>query len=127
MICGKIIKKCLFVIALLSIIASVPALWWAWKYYQLPEFPDRRNYKTIEERAERAMDFARSHNMNEHYALFVDYGIPSGTPRLFVWDFHQKKIVARWIGVSLAMSAACPFMCWLFVEPPTRSLSFLQR
>jgi len=32
--------------------------------------------------------------MNEHYALFVDYGIPSGTPRLFVWDFHQKKIVA---------------------------------
>jgi hypothetical protein len=32
--------------------------------------------------------------MNEHYALFVDYGIPSGTPRLFVWDFHQRKIVA---------------------------------
>lgn len=94
MICGKIIKKCLFVIALLSIIASVPALWWAWKYYQLPEFPDRCNYKTIEERAERAMDFARSHNMNEHYALFVDYGIPSGTPRLFVWDFNQKKIIA---------------------------------
>jgi len=32
--------------------------------------------------------------MNEHYALFVDYGIPSGKPRLFVWNFQHKKIVA---------------------------------
>ncbi len=55
---------------------------------------DRREYKTIEARAEKALAFARRHNMNEHYALFVDYSIPSGTPRLFVWDFHQKKIVA---------------------------------
>ena len=60
----------------------------------LPEWPDCREYKTIEERAEKALAFAKRHNMNEHYALFVDYGIPSGTPRLFVWDFHQKKIVA---------------------------------
>lgn len=69
-------------------------LYWAWKYYGLPERPDRREYKTIEERAEKALAFACRHNMNEHYALFVDYDIPSGTPRLFVWDFHQKKIVA---------------------------------
>ena len=106
MICGKIIKKCLFVIALLSIIASVPALWWAWKYYQLPEFPDRRNYKTIEERAERAMDFARSHNMNEHYALFVDYGIPSGTPRLFVWTSIRRRLLqVRMLCMGLAVGA----------------------
>lgn len=32
--------------------------------------------------------------MNEHYALFVDYSIPSGTPRMFVWDFLQNKVVA---------------------------------
>ena len=70
------------------------ALYWAWKYYGLPEWPDRRGYKTIEERAEKALAFAKRHDMNEHYALFVDYGIPSGTPRLFVWDFHQEKIVA---------------------------------
>ena len=61
---------------------------------KLIELPDRREYKTIEERAEKALAFARRHNMNEHYALFVDYGIPSGTPRLFVWDFQQQKIVA---------------------------------
>ena len=27
-------------------------------------------------------------------SLFVDYGIPSGTPRLFLWDFRRKAIVA---------------------------------
>ena len=85
---------CFVVILLPIIVGAVFCLYWAWKYYGLPELPDRREYKTIEERAENALAFARCHNMNEHYALFVDYGIPSGTPRLFVWDFHQRKIVA---------------------------------
>jgi len=67
---------------------------WAWKYYGLPELPDRREYKSIEERAAKALAFAKRHNMNEHYALFVDYSLPSGTPRLFVWDFRQNRIVA---------------------------------
>ena len=40
------------------------------------------------------MDFAKRHDMNEHYALFVDYSIPSGTPRLFVWDFQKHRIIA---------------------------------
>ncbi len=69
-------------------------LHWAWKYCGLPEWPDHKAYTTIEERAEKALAFAKRHNMNENYALFVDYAIPSGTPRLFVWDFHQHKIVA---------------------------------
>ena len=90
----KKIWGCLSVVLLLIVVAAVCGLYWAWKYYGLPEFPDRREYKTIEERAEKALAFAKRHDMNEHYALFVDYGIPSGTPRLFVWDFQQKKIVA---------------------------------
>lgn len=85
---------CFAVILLPIIVGAVFGLHWAWKYYGLPELPDRREYKTIEERTENALAFARRHNMNEHYALFVDYSIPSGTPRLFVWDFHQRKIVA---------------------------------
>lgn len=85
---------CLLVVLLLVVAAAACGGYWAWKYYRLPELPDRREYKTIEERAEKALAFAHRHNMNEHYALFVDYGIPSGMPRLFVWDFHQKKIVA---------------------------------
>ena len=77
---------------LLIVVAAVFGLHWAWKYYGLPELPDRCEYKTIEERAGKALAFAHRHNMNEHYALFVDYGIPSGTPRLFVWDFQQKYL-----------------------------------
>lgn len=85
---------CAVTVLAVVIVASVFGLHWAWKYYGLPEWPDRREYKTIEERADKALAFARRHNMNEHYALFVDYRIPSGTPRLFVWDFRQKKIAA---------------------------------
>lgn len=69
--------------------------YWAWKYYRLPAVPDTRDYETIEERAESALAFAKRRNMNTHYALFVDYGVPSGTPRLYVWDFETKKIIAR--------------------------------
>ena len=89
-------KKTRCIIILLPLVVAVVfCLHWAWKYYRLPELPDRREYKTIERRAEKALAFARRHNMNEHYALFVDYSIPSGSPRLFVWDFHQKKVIAR--------------------------------
>jgi hypothetical protein len=90
----KKIWGCLSVVLLLIVVVAVGGLYWAWKYYGLPEFPDRREYKTIEERAEKALAFAKRHDMNELYALFVDYSIPSGKPRLFVWDFQQKKIVA---------------------------------
>lgn len=88
-------RSCLSVILLMMLAVMGFGLYWAWKYYGLSEFPDRREYKTIEKRAESALSFARRHGMNEHYALFVDYGIPSGMPRLFVWDFRKRKIVAR--------------------------------
>jgi hypothetical protein len=89
-------KKWSCVIIVLALVAAVASfgVYWGWKYFGLPELPDRKEYKTIEARAEKALAFAHRHNMNEHYALFVDYSIPSGKPRLFVWDFRQKKIVA---------------------------------
>ena len=87
-------RLCITALLLPFVVAAVFFLHWAWKYYGLPELPDRREYKTIAERAEKALLFAQRHNMNEDYALFVDYSIPSGKPRLFVWDFHRKKIVA---------------------------------
>ena len=79
---------------IVAVAAALFAANWAWKFYGLPALPDRREYQTIEERAEKALAFAKRHHLNEHYALFVDYGIPSGTPRLFVWDFQKQKVVA---------------------------------
>lgn len=87
--------KYLFVLLAMMTIAISFGLYWIWKYYALPELPDRKEYKTIEERAEKALAFAKRHDMNTRYALFVNYGIPSGTPRLYVWDFHKKKILAQ--------------------------------
>lgn len=85
-----------FALAALAVftIAGTFFLHWGWKYYGLPELPDYREYESLEERADFALAYAKRHNLNEHYALFVDYGIPSGTPRLFVWDFGKNKIVA---------------------------------
>ena len=40
-----------FVLLTLVALAAGFALNWGWKYYGLPELPDRREYKTIEERA----------------------------------------------------------------------------
>lgn len=85
---------CISTMLLLTVVAAVFCLHWAWKYYTYSEWPDLREYRTVDERAEKALAFAHRHNMNEHYALFVDYSIPSGIPRLFVWDFHKKKIIA---------------------------------
>jgi len=64
--------KALMTILVLVIICG---LYWGWKYYGLPEWPDNRKCRTIEQRAENALRFARRHNMNDHYALFVDYSI----------------------------------------------------
>lgn len=79
---------------LVVVVSALICLHRAWNYFGLPEIPDRREYKTIEERAGRALAFAKRHGMSDHYAFFVDYGIPSGTPRFFVWDFQRKRIIA---------------------------------
>lgn len=92
---------------MLAIISGVS--YWVWKYYYLPDvddqkgkdgifvpaMPDRTQYEALEDRAVAALDFAKKKNMSTNYALFVDYGVPSGTPRLYVWDFNKRKIVAR--------------------------------
>ncbi len=63
------------------------------KRYSIQQKPSREQPIAI--RATEALDYAKVHKLNTNYALFVDYSIPSGTPRLFVWDFAQNKIIAR--------------------------------
>ena len=50
---------CALTVLAVVIVAGIFGLHWAWKYYGLPEWPDRREYKTIEERADKALAFAR--------------------------------------------------------------------
>ncbi len=56
---------------------------------------DGRRYESIEARAEQALKYAGRKGMNTNYCLFVDYGIPSGSPRVFVWSFAERKVVYR--------------------------------
>ena len=86
-------RICKIALLVFVVPALIFGLYWAWKYYVLPEWPDQRICETIEQRADETLAFAKRNNMNEHYALFVDYSIRSGKPRLFVWDFHKHKIV----------------------------------
>ena len=46
-------------------------------------------------RAAEAFDYAKRHKMNGNYVLLVDYSIPSGTPRMFVWSHEKNRVVAR--------------------------------
>lgn len=49
----------------------------------------------IEDRAELALRYARRKGLSTNYCVFVDYGIPSGSPRVFVWSFEERKVVYR--------------------------------
>lgn len=50
---------------------------------------------TLEQRASEALSYAKKHHLNTSYALLLDYSIPSGTPRLFVWSYEKQQVVAR--------------------------------
>lgn len=65
-------------------------------------FPERRpgnkppaDTDPLAIRAAEALAYARKHHLNTDYVLLLDYSIPSGTPRLFVWDYEKNKVIAR--------------------------------
>lgn len=87
-------RGCGLIIVLVLTATLIFGVRWAWKYYRLPSLPDRKEYKTLEERSDKALAYAKAHNMSEKYALFVDYGLPSGTPRMFMWDFEKQEVIA---------------------------------
>ena len=51
--------------------------------------------KGLDNKAKNALDYARRHGLNEHYCLLLDYSIPSGHPRLFVWSFEKEGVIYR--------------------------------
>lgn len=90
-------KRVVAVIAVvLMLLVAFSAGYYVAKYYgpTSPKASEFSNYEGLEERASVAKVHARRRNLNEDYCLFVDYAIPSGTPRLFVWSFKENKVVA---------------------------------
>ncbi len=61
-------KKTLLVL-ILAVSIGLFCTHWAWKYYGLTDRTCIKENKSVEKRAKAAMDFAKRHNMNEHYVL----------------------------------------------------------
>lgn len=40
-----------------------------------------------------ARDYCRQNGLNSRFCILVDYSLPSGLNRLFVWDFQSEKVV----------------------------------
>lgn len=89
-------KRAVLIVSAFVVCITVFLGYWAAKYYgiAIPEIPDHFYYENLEERAVAAKAVAKRHNLNEDYCLFIDYSIPSGTPRLFVWSYKENKVIA---------------------------------
>lgn len=83
----RVILILLSILALLAAGAGVCSVRFGWF--------DGRRYESIEERAEQALKYAGRKGMSTNYCVFVDYGIPSGSPRVFVWSFAEGRVVYR--------------------------------
>lgn len=56
---------------------------------------DQLYWSTISAIADDSEDYAKKHNLSDQYCVLVDYGLPSGTPRVYVWSFKEKKILFK--------------------------------
>lgn len=60
-----------------------------------PEAPQVDPYFDVflPQRGEEAASYVKRKGLNEKYCLLVDYALPSGEPRVFLWSFAQKKVI----------------------------------
>lgn len=90
-------KKSAILLVFAIVVSIVGFLgYWAGKYYGVfySEQFSNTYYESLQERAAAAKVVAKRNKLSEEYCFFVDYGIPSGTPRLFVWSYKDNKVVA---------------------------------
>lgn len=52
-------------------------------------------YRPSDEKIAEAFQFCRQNGLNDQFAVFVDFGLPSGLPRYMVYDFKEKEVVYR--------------------------------
>lgn len=57
--------------------------------------PTVEDNASLQEHAELAYEYARVHDMNTRYAFFTDYGIISGKPRFYIWDYEKGRVIYK--------------------------------
>ena len=57
-------------------------------YTQIEQFPSFRDKKAIKR-------YCMEKGFNTNICIFVNYSIPSGKPRFFIYDFNKAKIIYR--------------------------------
>lgn len=95
----KTIKFLMYSIISALVIVTSMGLWWGYKYYVcgVPSSTyDGNDYLTyLSECSKEAAKYAKVRGLNEDYCVLVDYGIPSGTPRVYVWSFKENKVISH--------------------------------
>ena len=86
-------KRLLVLMAWLSVPGAIAFHLFSCGWFSPGRIPGNTRYPEMELRAERALKYAERKGMNDRYCLFLDYGIPSGKPRLFVWSFEEARVV----------------------------------
>lgn len=91
-------RRFLLLLVVLGLTSAVVfCIWWGYKYYICsgPKYIfDGKDYSEYLLRyANEAKEYAIASDMDEEYCVLVDYGIPSGTPRVFVWSFKEQRVV----------------------------------
>ena len=59
-----------------------------------PEKDKENSYaEMLSHKGDLAWDYVNEHHLDTEFCLLIDYSLPSGTPRVFVWSFKEKKVV----------------------------------
>lgn len=76
--------------------AIIIAVFFAFRHF-IPNVTDPtvEDNASLQEHAELAYEYARAHNMNTRYAFFTDYGVISGKPRFYIWDYSKGRVIYK--------------------------------
>lgn len=87
----KIVRHIFLGIVLIAIlvVGSSFALRW---YMRIPPRDTSPVYGLAKEKATSLKRYASHNGYDTKYCFLVDYSIPSGTPRFFIWNFATSKI-----------------------------------
>jgi len=80
-------SKVVISIVMVAILAASSVLF---AHYMIDK---RRQSMTTMERAIKAKEYCQKKGLNQNYCLLLDYSVPSGSPRLYVWSFEKGKVI----------------------------------